>query len=101
MVDFAANFTILPGKCCESRERSFHYFHLGRISDLFSIHSSHSHMLLVAEKIQGSLVVRKQLLWEKLKIRTLQKYRFLSKIKLRPPIETVWSHIFRASTPTL
>ena len=34
--------------------------------------------MLAAEKIQGSLVVRKQLLWEKLKIRTLQKYRFLS-----------------------
>ena len=58
-------------------------------------------MLLAAETIQGSLVVRKQLLWEKLKIRTLKKYRFLSKIKLRPSIETVWSLNFWASTPTL
>ena len=58
-------------------------------------------MLLAAEKIQGSLVVRKQVLWEKLKITTLQKNRFLSKIKLLPPIETVWSLYFRASTPTL
>ena len=57
--------------------------------------------MLAAEKIQGSLVVRKQLLWEKLKIRMLQIYRFLSKIKLRPPIETVWSLNFRASMPTL
>ena len=56
--------------------------------------------MLVAEKIQGSLVVE-QLLWENLKIWTLKKDRFLSKIKLRPPIETVWSLNFRASTPTL
>ena len=56
---------------------------------------------MLLENIQGSLVVRKQLLWEKLKIRTLKKYRFVSKIKLRPPIETVWSLNFRASTTTL
>ena len=55
--------------------------------------------MLAAEKIR--LVVRKQLLWEKLKIRTLKKFRFLSKIKLRPPIETVRSLNFWASTPTL
>ena len=36
-----------------------------------------------------------------LRIRTLKKYRFLTKIKLRPPIETVWSLNFRASTSTL
>ena len=57
--------------------------------------------MLAAEKTQGSLVVRKQFLWEKLKIRTLKKYRFLSKIKLHPPIETVWSLNFRISMPTL
>ena len=76
---------------CQS-ERSLRYFNLGsRISDLSSIHRSSSHTLLASrEKIQGSLVVRKQLLWEKLKIRTLKKYRFLSKIKLHPPIDAVW-----------
>ena len=71
MVDFAANFTIhgtkiafkivhftwkvlslkvvhLPITCqsaCQS-ERSLRYFHLGRISDLLSIHRSSSHTLL-------------------------------------------------------
>ena len=55
-------------------------------------------MLQAAEKrFRG----RKQLLWDKVKIRTLKKHRFLSKIKLHPPIETVWSLNFRASTPTL
>ena len=66
MVDFAANSTIhvkivhftwkvLSLKvvhllvACQS-ECSLRYFHLGRISDLFSIHRSSSHMLLVAEK---------------------------------------------------
>ena len=61
----------------------------------------HIFILMRREKIQGSLVVRKQLLWEKLKIRTLKKYRFSSKIKLHPPIETVWLLNFRASTPML
>ena len=46
-------------------------------------------------------IVTNQLLWEKLKIRMLKKFRFLSNIKLLPPIETVWSLNFRASTPTL
>ena len=55
-------------------------------------------MLQAAEKRFSS---RKQLLWDKFKIRTLQKYRFLSEIKLHPPIETVWSLNFRASMPTL
>ena len=55
-------------------------------------------MLPAAEKRFSS---RKQLLWDKFKIRTLKKYRFLSKIKLRPPIETVWSLNFRASMPML
>ena len=32
------------------RERSLCYFHLGRISDLLSIHRSSSHTLLAAEK---------------------------------------------------
>ena len=62
MVDFAANFTIYTTKigfqryftwkvlslkvvhlpiACQS-ERSLRYFHLGRISDLFSIHRSSS-----------------------------------------------------------
>ena len=36
-----------------------------------------------------------------LRIPTLKKYRFLTKIKLRPPIETVWSLNFRASMSTL
>ena len=67
MVDFAANFTIHATKigfkivhftrkvlslkvvhlpiACQS-ERSPHYFHLGRISDLVSIHRSSSHTLL-------------------------------------------------------
>ena len=59
-------------------------------------------MLLAAEKkFRGSLVVRKQFLWEKLIIKMLKKYRFLSKIKLCPPIETVLSLNFRASMPTL
>ena len=58
--------------------------------------------MLAAEKIQGSLVVRKEILWEKLKIRTLKKYTFLSKIKLHPPIETIiWSLNFQVSMPTL
>ena len=48
-------------------------------------------MLLAERKDSGSLAVRKQLLREKLTIRTLKKIRFLTKIKLRPPIETVWS----------
>ena len=55
-------------------------------------------MLQAAEKIFGG---RKNLLWDKFKIRTLKKYRFLSKIKLHPPIETVWSLNFRASMPKL
>ena len=68
MVDFAANFTIhvgfqnstfyLESAVLESRSStiacqskcSLHYFHLGRISDLLSIHRSSSHMLLAAEK---------------------------------------------------
>ena len=33
--------------------------------------------------------------------RPSKKYRFLSKMKLHPPIETVWSLNFRVSTPTL
>ena len=92
MVDFAANFTIrllnivhftwkvlslkvvhLPISC--QSERSLRYFHLGWISDLLSIHL----------EFRGSLVVTKQLLWEKLKIRTLKKFRFLSN---SPPIQT-------------
>ena len=86
---------------CQS-EHSLRYFHLGRISYLFSIHRSSSpYAASSREKIQRSLVVRKQLLWGKLKIRTLQKYRLLSKIKLCPPIEIVWMLNFRASTPTL
>ena len=86
---------------CQS-EHSLRYYHLGRISDLFSIHRlSSPYGASNREKIQRSLVVRKQLLWEKLKKRTPQKYRFLSKIKLRPPIKIVWMLNFRASTPTL
>ena len=34
---------------CQS-EHSLRYFHLGRISDLFSIHRSSYHTLLAAEK---------------------------------------------------
>ena len=68
MVDFATHFTIHATKigfknntfylesvvlhlpiACQS-ERSLHYFYLGRISDLLSIHRSSSHMLLAAEK---------------------------------------------------
>ena len=70
MVDFAAHCTIHATKIgfknstfylvlslkvvhlplvCQS-ERSLRYFHLGRISDLFSIHRSSSHTLLAAEK---------------------------------------------------
>ena len=65
MVDFTAHFTIqtikigfqklslkvihLP-KACQS-ERSLRYFHLDRISDLFAIHRSSSHILLAVEKI--------------------------------------------------
>ena len=70
MVDFAAHFTIHATKnrllntftwkvlslkvvhlpiVCQS-ERSLRYFHLGRISDLFSIHRSSSHTLPTAEK---------------------------------------------------
>ena len=86
MVDFAAHFTIYATKlfskilhftwkvlslkvvhlpiACQS-ECSLRYFHLDRISDLFSVHRSSSHMLLAAEKRFG--VVRKQLLEEKLK----------------------------------
>ena len=68
MVDFATHFTIHATKigfkkivhftwkvlslkvvhlpiACQS-ERSLHYFHLGRISDLLSIHRSSSHTLL-------------------------------------------------------
>ena len=66
MVDFAAHFTIhatnenftwkvlslkvvhLPIVC--QSECSLCYFHLGRISDLFSIHRLSSHMLPAAEK---------------------------------------------------
>ena len=68
MVDFAAHFAIhatlkmvhftckvlslkvvhLPIVC--QSERSLRYFHLGRISDLFSIHRSSSHTLPTAEK---------------------------------------------------
>ena len=70
MVDFAAHLTIhatrllkivhftwkvlslkvvhLPIVC--QSERSLRYFHVGRISDLLSIHSSSSHTLLAAEK---------------------------------------------------
>ena len=33
-----------------------------------------AHAASSREKIKGSLVVRQQLLWEKLKIRTLKKY---------------------------
>ena len=66
MVDFAAHFTIhsirlskivhftwkvlslkvvhLPIAC--QSEHSLHHFHLDRISDLFAIHRSSSHMLL-------------------------------------------------------
>ena len=83
---------------CQS-EHSLRYFHLGRISDFFSIHRSSSHTLLAAEKRYRVAVVRKQLLGEKLRIRPLQKYRFFSKIKLHPPIEIGWSLNFRASTP--
>ena len=72
MVDFATPFTIHATKigyikithftwkvlslkvvhlplACQS-ERSLRYFHLGRISDLLSIHRSSSHTLLAAEK---------------------------------------------------
>ena len=68
MVDFAAHFTIHATKIgflntwkvlslkvihlpivCQS-ECSLRYFHLGRISDLFSIHRSSSHTLPTAEK---------------------------------------------------
>ena len=71
MVDFAAHFTIHATKIgfkmvhftwkvlslkvvhlpivCQS-ERSLRYFHLDRISDLFSIHRSSSHTLPAAEK---------------------------------------------------
>ena len=79
MVDFAAHFTIHATKIgfkngtfylesvvlevvhlpivCQS-ESSLRYFHLGRISNLFSIHR---------EKIQGSLVVEKSFSWTNLK----------------------------------
>ena len=70
MVDFTAHFTIHDIKigfqkyyilvlslkvihlpiACQS-EHSLCYFHLGRISDLFSTHCSSSHTLLAAEKI--------------------------------------------------
>ena len=50
-------------------------------------------MLLTAEKIQGSLVVRKQLLGEKLKNNAGSCPKLSSAIK--------WSLNFRASTPTL
>ena len=85
-------------KACLS-ERSLRYFNLGRISDLFSIHRSSSHTMLAAEKIQGSLVVRKQVLWESLKYGRLKNTG--SCPKLSSAIETVWSLNFRASTPTL
>ena len=71
MVDFAANFTIHATKiglkivhftwkvlslkvvhlpiACES-EHSLCYFHLGRISDLLSIHHSSSHILLYQQR---------------------------------------------------
>ena len=84
---------------CQS-EHSLRYFHLGRISDLFSIHRSSSHMLPAAQK-RFRVASRKKLLLDKFKIRMLKKYRFSSKIKLHPPIETVWSLNFRASIPTL
>ena len=71
MVDFAANFTIHATKIglkivhftwkvlslkvvhlpiAYQSEHSLRYFHLGRISDLLSIHRSSSHTLLAAEK---------------------------------------------------
>ena len=67
MVDFAAHFTIhatkigfkngtfyLESVVLESRSStnscSLRYFHLGRISDLFSIDRSSSHTLPAAEK---------------------------------------------------
>ena len=53
------------------------------------------HTIYTREKVH-SLVVRKQLLGGKLKIQTLLKYRFLSKIKLCPSIEIEWSLDFRA-----
>ena len=74
MIDFAAHFTIRATKIgfknstfymesvvLESRsstnslpsERSLCYFHLGKISDLFSIHRLSSHMLPAAEKRFG------------------------------------------------
>ena len=46
-----SSYYILPGKCACQSERSPGYFHLDRISDLFAIHRSISHMLLAAEKI--------------------------------------------------
>ena len=104
MVDFAAHLPFTPIGYLKMLSKSFiyqlfaRYFHLDRISDFSSIHRLSSHMLQAAEKrFRG----RKKLLWDKFKIRTLKKYRFLSKIKLHPPIETVRSLNFRASTPTL
>ena len=40
--------------------------------------------------IKTNLTLYMYLSWDKFKIRTLKKYRFLSKMKLRPPIQTVW-----------
>ena len=70
MVDFAANFTkafkkstfylesvvlmkVVHLPLVYQSERSLRYFHLGRISDLFSIHRLSSHTLLAAEKNSG------------------------------------------------
>ena len=67
MVDFSAHFTIHATKNSTfylsmkvihlpivfQSERSLRYFHLGRISDLFSIHRSSSITLTVADKDSG------------------------------------------------
>ena len=84
---------------CQS-ERSLHYFHLGLAIILYSS-LEFPNATNSREKIQGSLVVENSFSGISLKYGRLKKYRFLSKIKLRPPIETVWSLNFRASTPTL
>ena len=82
-------------------QKCMHKPTIGENCDILYSSLEFPHAASSREKVQGSLVVRKHLLGEKLKIRTLKNYRFLSKIKLHSPIEIVWSLNFRASIPTL